>query len=97
MQDKQYAVYMLSNKVNTVLYTGVSSNLVKRVYEHKSKAADGFTARYKVDKLVYYEMYQDPKTAIAREKTIKNMVRRKKDKLVENINHEWKDLYEDIV
>ena len=67
---KQYYVYILTNFTNTVLYTGVTNNLIKRVYEHKQKLVDGFTKKYHVDKLVYFEIFQDPENAIKKEKTI---------------------------
>ncbi|MBQ8428650.1 MAG: GIY-YIG nuclease family protein [Clostridia bacterium] len=89
-----YYVYILTNKTNTVLYTGVTNNLEKRVYQHKNKMIDGFTKRYNVNKLVYYEITQDINSAIAREKTIKNLLRRKKEDLINGFNPEWKDLGE---
>jgi putative endonuclease len=67
--DKRYYVYILTNKTNRVLYTGITSNLVRRVYEHKSRLVDGFTKKYKVDKLVYYEVSDESYYAITREKT----------------------------
>ena len=69
--DRQYYVYIMTNKYNTVLYTGVTNDLVRRVYEHKEKLVDGFTKKYNVDKLVYFECADDIKAAIAREKQIK--------------------------
>lgn len=97
MKDRQYFVYILTNPTHTVLYTGVTNNLTRRVYEHKQKLIEGFTKKYNVTALVYYEIYADPLSAITREKTIKNLVRRKKDGLISNFNHEWKDLYEVIL
>ena len=94
---KQYYIYILSNFTKTVLYAGVTDNLVKRVYQHKQKLVDGFTAKYHVDRLVYYEIFQDPETAITREKTIKNLVRRKKNALIDTFNPAWEDLYEKIL
>ncbi len=94
---KQYYIYILSNFTKTVLYAGVTDNLVKRVYQHKQKLVDGFTAKYHVDRLVYYEIFQDPETAITREKTIKNLVRRKKNALIDTYNPAWEDLYEKIL
>lgn len=88
---------MLTNWNNTVLYIGVTSNLIKRIYEHKQKLVDGFSKKYNLSKLVYYEIYADSLTAIAREKTLKNLVRRKKNQLVEKDNSNWKDLYEEIL
>jgi len=76
--NKQYYVYIMTNKLNTVLYTGVTNDLVRRVYEHKEKLIDGFTKRYKLTKLVYYEVFADIENAIQREKRIKGILRRKK-------------------
>ena len=89
---KTYFVYILSNKANTVLYVGVTNNLERRVYEHKNKLIDGFTKRYNVDKLVYFETTSDIDEAIKREKALKNLVRRKKEELINSINPEWVDL-----
>ncbi len=80
-----------------MLYTGVTSGLIKRVYEHKNKLADGFTQKYNVNKLVYYEIFGDIMSAIEREKQIKGWVRKKKIALIEKENPEWKDLYEGIL
>ena len=93
---KQYCVYILTNKNNTALYTGVTGNLKKRVYEHKEKLVDGFTKRYNLAKLVYYEVCDEVHSAIAREKQIKAGPRRKKIALIESMNKEWKDLYEEL-
>jgi len=89
---KHYAVYFMSNKNNTVLYIGVTSNLVKRVYQHKTKAFKGFTSKYNVDKLVYFEVFDDINKAIAREKQLKKGNRKRKNELVNATNPEWKDL-----
>ena len=96
MNMKQGYVYIMTNKVNTVLYTGVTSNLVKRVYEHKNKLVDGFTARYNLNKLVYFEQTADVISAIEREKQIKGWNRKHKEKLIESMNPQWKDLYDTI-
>ena len=95
--SKLYFVYLLTNVTNVVLYTGVTSDLPGRVYEHKN-ALDpkSFTARYGVHKLVYYESYSDVRAAIEREKQIKGWNRRRKNALVESMNPEWKDLYETL-
>jgi putative endonuclease len=93
---KQYCIYILTNKNNTALYTGVTSNLQKRVYEHKEKLVDGFTKRYNVTKLVYYEVYDEVYSAIAREKQIKAGSRQKKIALIEGMNKKWRDLYEEL-
>jgi len=89
-------IYILTNEYNKVLYTGVTSNLLKRITEHKSKIVSGFTSRYKVTKLVYYEEYATMDEAIAREKQIKGGSRQKKIDLIIGKNPEWKDLYEDF-
>ena len=94
--QKQYYVYILTNKINTVLYTGVTNNLKRRVYEHKEKLVEGFTKKYNVTKLVYYESLADPEAAILREKQIKGGSRAKKLMLVSSMNAEWKDLYDVI-
>ena len=89
-------VYILTNKYNKVLYTGVTSNLFKRVNEHKEKLVGGFTSRYNVDKLVYYEEFETMPEAIACEKQIKGGSRQKKLDLINSKNPEWKDLYEEF-
>lgn len=86
-------IYFLTNKNNKVLYVGVTNDLIRRVYEHKNKLAMGFTQKYNVDRLVYYEIYADIVTAIAREKQIKGWLRKKKNDLVNLRNPDWKDLY----
>ena len=93
---KQGYVYILFNKRNGTLYTGVTSNLVKRVFEHKNKVVEGFTKRYSVDKLGYYEISDSIEAAIVREKQIKAGSRKNKLKLIESINPNWNDLYYDI-
>jgi len=97
MINKNPCVYMMSNKTDKVLYVGVTSNLPKRVYEHKNHLVKGFTSKYNVEKLVYYEVFDDMSEAIKREKTIKGWKRSKKDELIGSVNSEWKDLYEDIL
>ncbi len=94
---KEYYIYIMTNKRNTVLYTGVTNDLIRRVYEHKSKLVEGFTKKYNINKLVYFEMYENPSEAIAREKQIKAGSRQKKINLINTINLEWKDLYLEIV
>jgi len=94
---KQYFVYILMNKRNTVLYIGITSNLIKRVWEHKKKLVKGFTEKYNVDKLVYYEIFNDPENAIAREKKIKGWLRKKKLALIKKKNPEFKDLYNSLL
>lgn len=87
---------MVTNWTGNVLYVGVTSNLEKRYYEHKNKIVRGFTSRYNIDRLVYYEVYDDPENAILREKEIKRWRRDKKNKLVETLNPEWEDLAEQL-
>jgi putative endonuclease len=93
---KQYYVYILTNKNNRVLYTGVTNDLKKRVYEHKEKFVNGFTKKYNVSKLVYYEILEDPENAIFREKKIKAGSRQKKIDLINGMNKEWADLYREL-
>ena len=87
-------VYILTNSHHTVFYTGVTSNLTKRIFQHKSKLYRGFTSKYNCTKLVYYETYVDMQMAISREKQIKKRNRSYKQKLIQNENPEWKDLSE---
>jgi putative endonuclease len=94
--DKQYYVYIMTNKHNTVLYTGVTNDLVRRVQEHREGRGGGFTSKYNIKKLVYYEVAQDPRAAIVREKQIKAGSRKKKVDLVEGVNPEWRDLGEEL-
>ncbi|MBM3132742.1 MAG: GIY-YIG nuclease family protein [Chloroflexi bacterium] len=86
----------MTNKGNSVLYTGVTSDLKRRAYEHKEKLVEGFTKRYNITKLVYYEIFEDIGSAILREKQIKGGSRQKKIDLVESLNPEWRDLYDEI-
>jgi putative endonuclease len=95
--DKQYYVYIPASRKNGTLYIGVTSDLVKRVWEHKSKVIKGFTFKYCVDKLVYYEIFGDPENAIKREKRLKCYKRQWKIDLIEKDNPEWEDLYNEIV
>ena len=92
MGNKQYCVYILTNSRHTVLYTGVTNNLERRLLEHKSKQENAFTKRYNVDQLVYYECGDDISMAIAREKQIKAGSREDKIKLINTLNPDWKDL-----
>ena len=91
---KEYCVYIMSNKSGT-LYTGITNDLERRVYQHKCKSIEGFTKRYKITRLVYFESTDDVTVAIAREKQIKGMLRNKKIELIRTLNSEWKDLSED--
>jgi len=94
---KEYFVYILTNKYNTVLYIGVTNDLLRRVYEHKNKLADGFSAKYNLTKLVYFEIYRDSLIAIQREKSLKNLLRSKKKEIIKKDNPNWKDLYDEIL
>jgi len=95
--EKQPCVYLLASKRNGTLYVGVTSDLVKRVWEHKNDLVEGFTAKYGVHLLVYYEMHADMLGAITREKQIKKWDRSWKLKLVERNNPEWKDLWPEVI
>ncbi|HBY57083.1 MAG TPA: excinuclease ABC subunit C [Candidatus Atribacteria bacterium] len=86
----------MTNKRNNVLYTGITSDLKKRIWEHKEKIAKGFTEKYNINKLVYFEIYNDPENAIVREKQIKAGSRDRKIELIRKINPEWKDLYSEL-
>ncbi len=90
---KQYFVYILASKKNGTLYIGVTSDLAKRVYEHKNDLVDGFTKKYGVHKLVYYEMAEDINSMIVREKQLKKWKRDWKIRLIESVNPKWDDLY----
>lgn len=89
---RQYYVYILANKMNNVLYIGVTNHLERRVYEHKHKVIDGITKRYNVDKLVYFEVFSNSIDAISAEKKLKGWVRAKKNELIQSVNPAWKDL-----
>ncbi|MGL4611886.1 MAG: GIY-YIG nuclease family protein [Trueperaceae bacterium] len=93
----QYYVYIMTNKRRSVLYTGMTNNLIRRVLEHKEKRADGFTKRYNVTNLVYYEVAETASAAITREKQIKGGSRQDKLNLIKKMNPDWLDLYETIV
>ena len=95
--DKKYYVYILANKKNGTLYVGFTSNLIKRVWEHKNKVIEGFTARYGVDKLVYFEQFDDPYNAITREKRLKKYKREWKLVLIEKDNPHWHDLFQTLI
>ena len=90
---KDYYVYILSSKRNGTLYIGVTSNLKKRIFEHKHNLIEGFTKKYKVHNLVYYEQTTDARSAITREKQLKKWKRKWKLELIENMNPKWEDLY----
>ncbi|MFI3241903.1 MAG: GIY-YIG nuclease family protein [Alphaproteobacteria bacterium] len=93
----QSYLYILFNQRNGALYVGVTSDLIKRVWQHKTKRFDGFTKKYNIDKLGYYEVYQDIKEAIKREKQLKAGSRLKKMNLIEKDNSSWSDLYDTIL
>jgi putative endonuclease len=94
---RQFYVYILTNKKHGVLYTGVTNNLERRVYEHKRKLIPGFTIRYNLTRLVFLEETSDVTAAIAREKQIKGWLRKKKIALIESQNFDWKDLSEQML
>jgi len=89
-------VYIMTNKNNTVLYTGVTSNIVSRIHQHKNKTIKGFTSKFNCTKLVYFEIGNGMEGCILREKQIKAGSRQKKIQLIEGMNPQWKDLYDDI-
>ena len=97
MVHKQFYVYIATNYTNTVLYIGITNNLIRRIYEHKNKLVSSFTSKYNILKLVYYEIYNDPETTIRREKQLKAGSRTKKLKLIKSQNPQFKDLYEEII
>ena len=96
MLKKQYYIYFLTSGSNTVLYVGVTNNLKRRILEHKNRLVEGFSKRYRLEKLVYYETCADINSAISREKQIKKWLRRKKVELVQSDNPEWHDLYDSL-
>jgi len=91
MNEKNYYVYILTNKSNT-LYIGITNDLFRRLYEHKNKLVPGFTKKYNIDKLIYYEVFDDPEAAIRREKEIKGWTRKKKMELIKKVNPNFKEL-----
>jgi putative endonuclease len=96
MDRQQYYIYMMTNKNNTVIYTGITNDLKRRIYEHKEKLVEGFTRKYNITKLLYYEIFMSVEDAILREKQIKAGSRAKKIALINSMNPNWKDLYEDL-
>lgn len=96
MDERSFCVYILTNSNNKVFYTGVTNNIARRIWEHKEKIIDGFTKKYHVDKLVYYEVHDSVMEAIEREKQIKGGSRQKKIDLIEQENPTWKDLYDEL-
>ena len=96
MKERQYYVYIMTNKANTVFYTGVTNDLTRRVYEHRQKLMKGFTQRYNATKLVFFEVCSDVEVAISREKQIKAGSRQDKIELIRAANEEWRDLGEEL-
>ena len=96
VNQKRFYVYILTNWKNTVLYTGVTSDLLRRIWVHKQKLAAGFTSKYNVNKLVYFAEFSDSLNAIKWEKQIKAGSRARKNKLVDEVNPQWRDLFEDL-
>ena len=94
---KSYYVYILASQRNGTLYIGITNDLIKRVYEHRNNLVDGFTKKYKVHSLVYYEQCGDIESAIIREKRLKKWNRKWKLELIEKENPQWRDLYEDLL
>ena len=94
--SKQFFVYIISNKYHTTLYTGMTNNLKRRITEHKEGLADSFASRYQVKYLMYYEIFGDPLSAIEREKQVKKYSAKKKIALIEKLNPDWKDLFDDL-
>ena len=97
MEGEKYYVYILASKRNGTLYIGVTNDLIRRVYEHKNDIVDGFTKKYQVHRLVYYEQTDDVYVAIQREKRMKKWNRQWKIELIEKTNPHWRDLYDDLV
>ncbi|MEW6531335.1 MAG: GIY-YIG nuclease family protein [Thermodesulfobacteriota bacterium] len=97
MADKQFCVYILASQPNGTLYTGVTSNLVQRIWQHRQNLVDGFTKKYRVKELVYFEVHDTAESAITGEKQIKKWRRAWKVRLIEESNPDWKDLYDVIV
>jgi putative endonuclease len=97
MDEKAYYVYIMAKGRNSTFYTGVTSDLIKRVWQHKNDLADGFTKKYEIKNLVYYEVHMDVNEAIKREKQLKKWNRPWKMRLVETMNRNWNDLYNTII
>ena len=94
--EKQYYVYIMTNHKNTILYTGVTNDLQRRVYEHKNKLVKGFTKRYNLTRLVYFESCDDIEGAIVKEKQIKGGSKQDKINLIDSVNRDWHDLYDEL-
>ena len=93
----EYYVYILASKNNSTIYIGVTNDLVRRIYEHKNNVVKGFTQKYNVHKLVYFEQTENIESAIIREKQLKNYSRRRKEELINSVNPNWEDLYPSII
>jgi putative endonuclease len=96
VQARSYYVYILASRVGGTIYIGITNDLIRRIYEHKSKSTEGFTGKYDVAKLVYFEQFDDPENAIKREKRLKKWSRAWKISLIEKANPDWHDLYPEI-
>jgi len=96
MQRKEYFIYILANKKNGTLYIGITNNLIRRIYEHKNDLIDGFSKKYGIHNLVYYESYNDVRDALNRETQMKKWNRKWKIELIEKSNPEWNDLYNEL-
>jgi putative endonuclease len=94
--DRQPCVYIITNQRNGTLYVGVTSDLPKRIWQHKNHVVEGFSQRYRLNKLIWYETHNNMKSAICREKAIKKWSRRWKLMIIEDMNPEWRDLYKDV-
>ena len=94
---KTPSVYILTNHHNTTLYIGVTSNLIQRIYQHKNKLVKGFSTKYNLTKLVYFELFEDMENAIVREKRLKYWNRQWKNKLISEVNPDWRDLYSKLI
>ena len=94
--SRQLYVYIITNDHNKVLYTGVTNDLKRRIYQHQEKLVEGFTKKYNINKLIYFEVFEDSLNAITREKQIKAGSRKKKTELIYKMNKLWKDLYEEL-
>jgi len=95
MKNNSY-IYIIANKNNTVLYIGVTTNIIKRIFEHRNKLVDGFSSKYCLYKLVYYEIFDDLESALNREKQLKRWHREWKNNMIESINPNWSDIYDEI-
>ena len=95
--EKTYYTYILANKSRSSLYIGITSDVIKRIWQHKNGEADGFTKKYQIKDLVFYEVHQSPQDAIRREKQLKNWHREWKDNLIKETNPQWQDLYDEII